>query len=183
MQLKEVKTKCTVRTRKKHLEPLGSMWASDTILDKDSTALAGQGRFLHTHWAIFKDSCPAFCLEEMHLYLTPPQLLSASLKILGRQLLSIEEWRQYKAPAVTESSLKCKVFQLAKAFFKKAFFKTGSGIGLWISTSRLNSSPQEKMFLYHCPVWPWPSQAQLVPTRYCGQHLRILISQNNLWYY
>lgn len=99
------------------------MWASDTILDKDSTALAGQGRFLHTHRAIFKDSCPAFCLEEMHLYLTPPQLLSASLKILGRQLLSIEECRQYKAPAVTESSLKCKVFQLAKAIFQKGIFQ------------------------------------------------------------
>lgn len=91
-QLKEVKTKCTERTRKEHLEPLGySMWASNTILDPYSTSLAGQARFSHTELAIFKDNCPAFCSEEMHLYLSPPQLLSDSLKILGRQLLSTEE--------------------------------------------------------------------------------------------
>lgn len=86
-------------------------------------------------------------------------------------------------PAILESSLKCEVVQLAKAFCKKAFFKTGTGIGLWISTSSFSSSPQKKVLLYHRPVWPWPSQAQLVPTRYWGRCLRISISQNKLWYY
>lgn len=57
----------------------------------DSTALAGQARFLNTQLPISKDNCSAFGSEEMHLYLTSPQLLSASLKILGRQLLSPEE--------------------------------------------------------------------------------------------
>ena len=71
------KNKMHSENQKEALEPLGySMWANDTILDKDLTAMAGQAMFLHIHQAIFKDNCPAFCSEEMHLYLIHPQLLS-----------------------------------------------------------------------------------------------------------